>query len=58
VIDVPVLSYAFATMASAVSTWYREGGRLSPEEIADAYAEITVRAVRPSTGSTPRRGRV
>ncbi|HET9123794.1 MAG TPA: TetR/AcrR family transcriptional regulator [Solirubrobacteraceae bacterium] len=45
VIDTPLFSYAFATMASAVSTWYRPGGRLSPEEIADAYAEITFRAV-------------
>ncbi|HTE61789.1 MAG TPA: TetR/AcrR family transcriptional regulator [Solirubrobacteraceae bacterium] len=51
VIDVPIVSFAFATMASAVSVWYREGGRLSPEEIADAYAEITLRAVRPSAAS-------
>ncbi len=45
VIDIPLFSYAFATMASAVSTWYCPGGRLTPEEIADAYAEITVRAL-------------
>ena len=51
VIDVPIVSFAFATMASAVSVWYREGGRLSPEEIADAYAEITLRAVRPGAAS-------
>lgn len=46
VIDIPIFSFAFATMASAVSAWYRENGRLSPEAIADAYAEITLRAVR------------
>lgn len=45
-IDLPIFSYAFATMASAVCTWYRPDGRLSAEEIADIYAEIALRAVR------------
>lgn len=46
VTDIPIFSYAFATMGSATCTWYRPGGRLSAEEIADIYAEIAVRAVR------------
>jgi AcrR family transcriptional regulator len=50
--DIRLFSYAFATMASAVSTWYRTDGRLTPEEIADTYAEITLRSVRPGR-STP-----
>lgn len=53
VIDIPIFSYAFATMGSAVCTWYREGGRLSPHEIANMYTEITIRAVLPPPAARP-----
>ncbi len=42
--DVAVTANAVATMASQVSAWYRDGGRLGPEEIADLYAELAVGA--------------
>lgn len=42
--DVAVTANALATMASQVSTWYREDGRLGPAEIADLYAGLAVGA--------------
>lgn len=53
--DVPVVTFAIATMASAVGVWYREGGRLSADAIASIYGDLAVRAV--VTGSVPARRR-
>lgn len=43
--DVPVLTFALATMCTAVGVWFRENGRLSAEAVADIYAGIAVAAV-------------
>jgi AcrR family transcriptional regulator len=43
--DVPVVTFAIATMASAVGVWYREGGRLPAGAIASIYGDLAVRAV-------------
>jgi AcrR family transcriptional regulator len=43
--DVPVVTFAIATMASAVGVWYREGGRLPADAIASIYGDLAVRAV-------------
>ena len=36
---------AIATMSTAVGTWYRESGRLTPAQIADVYAEFVLAAL-------------
>jgi AcrR family transcriptional regulator len=45
VADVPVITFAIATMSTAVGTWYRESGRLTPAQIADVYAEFVLAAL-------------
>ncbi len=45
--DTPVVTFAVTTMCTAVDVWYREGGRLTPVEIADAYAEFVLGALEP-----------
>jgi AcrR family transcriptional regulator len=63
--DVAVVTFAIATMASAVGVWYREGGRLSATTIASIYGDLAVRAVdgvkapsssrrRPARATSPR----
>ncbi|MGH9303090.1 MAG: TetR/AcrR family transcriptional regulator [Acidimicrobiales bacterium] len=42
--EVTILANAIATMASQVSVWYREQGRLSPVEIAERYADFALDA--------------
>ncbi len=49
--DVAVVTFALATMATAVDVWYREDGRLSPDAIASIYGDLAVRAVMASTVS-------
>lgn len=46
--DVAVTTFAIATMCTAVGVWFREGGRLSPAEVADIYAGFILRGVRES----------
>jgi AcrR family transcriptional regulator len=43
--DVRVVTFAIATMASAVGVWYREDGRLSADAIASIYGDLAIRAV-------------
>lgn len=43
--DVAVVTFAIATMASAVDVWYREDGRLPADAIASIYGDLAVRAV-------------
>ncbi len=47
--DVPVLTFAIATMCTAVGTWYREDSRLSAEEIAGIYADFVLAALEPAS---------
>jgi TetR/AcrR family transcriptional regulator, cholesterol catabolism regulator len=53
--DVAVVTFAVATMASAVGVWYREDGRLSADAIASIYGDLAVCAV--VAGTRPRRRR-
>ena len=43
--DIPVVTFAIATMASAVGVWYRDDGRLPADAIASIYGDLAVRAV-------------
>lgn len=55
VANVPVTANAIATMASQVSSWYRESGELSPDQVAEIYADIAVgAALRPGPVLTTR----
>jgi AcrR family transcriptional regulator len=38
--DTRITTFAIATMCTAVGVWYREGGRLAPQEIAETYVEL------------------
>lgn len=42
--DVAVVSFAIATMSSAVGSWFRETGRLSADAVASIYGDIALRA--------------
>ncbi|MHB1508404.1 MAG: TetR/AcrR family transcriptional regulator [Acidimicrobiales bacterium] len=42
--DVTLVANAIGTMASQVATWYRDDGRLGPDEIAGLYAELALGA--------------
>lgn len=42
--DVPVTANAIATMASQVSWWYRDDGRMSADDIAETYADLALGA--------------
>jgi hypothetical protein len=48
--DVPVISFAIATMATGVGVWFRESGRFSPQEVARIYGDFVLAAVEPSPG--------
>jgi TetR/AcrR family transcriptional regulator, cholesterol catabolism regulator len=42
--DIPVVTFAIATMSSAVGVWFRETGRLSADAVASIYGDIALRA--------------
>ncbi len=42
VIDPREASLAIVTMCTAVASWYRKGGRLSPEEVAQRYGDFAL----------------
>jgi AcrR family transcriptional regulator len=50
--EVAVTTFALATMCTAVGTWYREGGRLSAEQVADIYEDIALGAMTGRPGDT------
>jgi len=43
--DTPVVTFAITTMCTAVDVWYREDGRLSPDEIAEIYGDFVLGAL-------------
>ncbi len=45
VTDPALVTFAVTTMASSVTDWYRENGRLSPHDIAATYADFALRGV-------------
>lgn len=49
VADPKLATYAILTMGVAVANWYRPGGRLSPDAIAERYAEMAIRMVQASS---------
>ena len=51
IIDVPVTSTAILVMCSGVSDWFIRRGRLTPDIVADSYAELVARMVGLRTGS-------
>ncbi|MFN4172281.1 MAG: TetR/AcrR family transcriptional regulator [Pseudorhodobacter sp.] len=46
VADVRLATLALIAMMTGVTTWYREGGRLSRAEVAAHYADMALRSVR------------
>jgi len=46
VADASVVAFALATMCTAVGLWFREGARLSAEQVAEIYAGLTMGAVK------------
>ena len=43
--DTPVVTFAITTMCTAVDVWYREHGRLTPNDVADVYEELVLGAL-------------
>ena len=43
--DTRLASYALIAMLTGVNTWYRAGGRLSIEEVADIYWDMVRKSV-------------
>lgn len=43
--DVSVIAFGIATMGTGVGTWFREGGRLAPQEVAEIYADFVLDGV-------------
>ena len=52
--DVQVTSTAILMMCSGVSDWFTEGGRLSPDAVAERYVDLVMRLVR--RGTAPAQG--
>lgn len=48
--DARIATMAIIAMLTGVTTWYRQGGRLSAAEIEDIYADMAARAVRSDKG--------
>lgn len=42
VADLAVVANAIGTMCTAVTVWYRDGGRLGPDEVAALYADLVL----------------
>jgi AcrR family transcriptional regulator len=43
--DVPITTFAIATMSTAVGTWFREDGRLDAGDLARIYGDLVLAAV-------------
>jgi AcrR family transcriptional regulator len=52
--DAHITAFAILQMGLGVSTWYRDAGRLSPDELGDLYGEFAVRMLSPSGQPTSR----
>jgi AcrR family transcriptional regulator len=44
-VDLAPTAFAILTLCDGASIWYRPGGRLTPEAVADLYADLTLRMV-------------
>ncbi len=47
-VDVPVITAGILGIGLSVGRWYRPGGRLSPDEIADEYVRFVLKALDPA----------
>lgn len=45
-----VTAFAILQMTAAISTWYDQSGPLSVGELADIYAELALKMLRPAVG--------
>jgi hypothetical protein len=54
VADEQVVTTAVLSLGIDVSRWFRAGHRLSPDELADAYADLMIRSITPSAPATSR----
>jgi AcrR family transcriptional regulator len=48
--DVAVIAFAISTMCTSVDTWYRETGRLTPEDVAGLYGTFVLAALEGGDG--------
>jgi AcrR family transcriptional regulator len=45
-VDVPIVTFAILGVQNWMITWYQEGGRMRPHEIADHFSELFLRGLR------------
>ncbi len=51
--DVPVITAGILGIGLSVGRWYRPGGRLSPDDIADEYIRFVLKALDPHLAAPP-----
>ncbi len=51
--DLRLATMSIIAMLTGVNTWYRDGGRLSREEVGEIYVEMVARLVGPDRGAAP-----
>lgn len=51
-VDVKILSYAILTLCTAGATWYKPGGRLTVDEIADIYENFIISGLKEGGSGT------
>jgi hypothetical protein len=56
-VDVPVITAGILAIGLSVGRWYRPGGRLSPDEIANEYIRFILKALETSDGTQVTRRR-
>ena len=54
--DLRLTTMSIIAMLTGVNTWYREGGRLSREEVGAIYGDMVARLVAPERGAAPHPG--
>jgi AcrR family transcriptional regulator len=54
-VDVPIITAGILGIGLSVGRWYRPGGRLSPDQIADEYIRFVLKALDARPTPTPRR---
>jgi AcrR family transcriptional regulator len=52
-VDVPVITAGILGVGLTVGRWYRPGGRLTPDEIADEYIRFVLKALDPRLPAPP-----
>ena len=53
--DIKILSYAILTLCTAGASWYKPGGRLTVDEIADIYENFIISGLKQGTLDSPSR---